>query len=488
MERGNALYDRISDALSVLATQGVDHADVRSVDTTEDRITTQDGAVEVSYSSRSRGYGIRVYADGGVGFASSQDLSAIKETALRALEAAQATSRVRREPIVYSSETPRTEEYATPIQINPFQVPRSERLNLLLKAESAMLNEEPGLSMTRGDMVLRRIMQEYRALDGSNIKQEIYQVGAGITATSFGRSEMHSRTFPASFRGNYATSGYEFIEEMALIENGPQVAREARLVSVADDCPSGVFDVVIDGPQMALQVHESVGHPIEFDRILGHEISGAGGSFLSADSIGMRYGSNHMNVVADATTPGGLGTYGFDDDGVRAQCVPIIEQGMLVGFITSRETSAVTQAHSTGCCRADGWSRMPIVRMSNINLLPGESTLEDLFGGIDSGLYLCGNRGWSIDDKRLNFQFVCELAYEIKNGSLTGRIYRNPIYTGITPEFWRSCDGVGEQSTWNMYGTPGCGKADPAQSAAVGHGVSPARFRKVKVGVADASP
>jgi TldD protein len=231
---------------------------------------------------------------------------------------------------------------------------------------------------------------------------------------------------------------------------------------------------------MALQVHESCGHPIELDRVLGTEISLAGGSFMTPEKLGkLQYGSPKVNIYADATTPGGLGSFGYDDEGVKAQRTEIIKEGRFVGYLTSRETAPLFKQKSNGTMRADGWNRIPLIRMTNINLAPGEAKLEDLIADTKQGLYFDTNKSWSIDDKRLNL-FAAE-HLEIKDGKL-GQVYKNPIYTGITPDFWNTCDAVCNQSYWHVWGVPNCGKGEPMQTMHVGHGVSPARFTKVKVG------
>jgi TldD protein len=241
--------------------------------------------------------------------------------------------------------------------------------------------------------------------------------------------------------------------------------------------------VVIDSEQMALQVHESVGHPTELDRVYGTEAAYAGTSFLKAGDLGsLRYGSNLMNITADSTTPGGLGTFGFDDEAVPARREAIVEGGVLSGFLTSRETAAKLGAGQGGSMRAEGWSRMPLVRMTNLHLEPHEGALEDLLSDVDDGLYLATNKSWSIDDKRLNFQFGTQIAWEIKKGKL-GRMLRDATYTGNTPLFWGTMDAVGGQESWVLYGLTNCGKGQPGQSAHVSHGAAPARFRDVQVGV-----
>ncbi|MFC1727681.1 TldD/PmbA family protein, partial [Patescibacteria group bacterium] len=283
------------------------------------------------------------------------------------------------------------------------------------------------------------------------------------------------------FRGQFATQGWEAIEEMDLLRNAPRIGKEAVDLLAAQNCPEGEFDIIIDSNQLALQVHESCGHPVELDRALGFEAGYAGTSFLTPDKLNQyQYGSKQVNIVADATVPGGLGTYGWDDEGVVAKKIDLIKRGKFVGYLTSRETADEFGLPVTGAMRAQSWSHLPLIRMTNINLLPGKWALKDLIKDTKKGLFLSTNRSWSIDDKRLNFQFGTELAQEVKNGKL-GKYYKNPVYSDLTPRFWNSCDAVCNRKSWKVYGTPNCGKGEPGQVMFVGHGTSPARFRKVKI-------
>lgn len=246
-------------------------------------------------------------------------------------------------------------------------------------------------------------------------------------------------------------------------------------------CPEEVGTLILGPTQLALQVHESCGHPTELDRALGSEAAYAGTSFLTPDMIGsFRYGSDIVNLVADATVPGGLGTFGFDDEGVPAQRSYLVRDGIFVGYLMSRETAAQIGAVSNGTMRASGWDRIPLVRMTNINLEPGDWAFDDLLADSQGALYMEMNKSWSIDDKRLNFQFGTEVAYRVESGRL-GTLYRNAVYTGMTPRFWGACDAICNRDHWAMWGTANCGKGQPGQVAHVGHGVSPARFRRVQV-------
>ena len=479
------MKQRMLAVLDLLKQHNVDYADIRINDIHEEQISTENMKVQNLSTSRTRGFGVRVYLDGSMGFAASQDFDQMAEVALTALEIAKASRIAQQQPVILSPKHVVEDHYSTPIVIDPFTVSKQEKLELLFAAEKIMREAVPTLFKTEGSMDFRREEKSFADTEGSFITQTLFESGGGMVAVAAGKTDMQRRTFPNSFRGNFATAGYEFVLGLGLVENAERVAKEAAALLEAEACPSGVFDVVIDSSQLTLQIHESIGHPIELDRVLGYEAGYAGTSFLHPGMQGFKYGSEHVNVVADATVPGGLGTFGYDDEGVAAQRVPIITEGLFQNFVSSRDTAATIGAISNGTARADSWNRPPIVRMTNINLLPGTFELDDLIASIEVGLLLSANKSWSIDDRRVNFQFACEIAYEIKHGRLTGKIYKNPIYTGITPEFWNSCDGVANEKHWRMFGTPNCGKGQPGQVAHVGHGSSPARFRNVKVGVAD---
>jgi TldD protein len=242
----------------------------------------------------------------------------------------------------------------------------------------------------------------------------------------------------------------------------------------------------VDSSQLGLQIHESIGHPIELDRVLGSEANYAGMSFLTLDQLNhLRYGSEIVNVVCDARLEHGpgLGTFAFDDEGVPAQGTDIIRHGQFVGYMTSRETAGeVGQDRSNGCMRADGWGRLPLIRMTNVSLEPGNQSLDEVFD-VDHAIYMETNKSWSIDDKRYNFQFGCEIGWEIRNGKRV-RMLKNPSYSGISTEFWNACSAIAGREHWTLWGVPNCGKGQPEQVMGTGHGASPARFRKIKIGSA----
>lgn len=475
----------VSLALGHLDVPGVDYGDIRIVEQRREKIATRNGVVEASESSESQGFGIRVLYRGCWGFAASNKLSSkkIKEIAQKAIEIAKASSLVFKKG-VNLAEAPviRNGRYETPIKKDPFKVSRSEKIKLLLAADTAMRKIK---KVTTAKAFFRALQEKkiFASTKGNYINQTITTTGGGIEALATDGKDAQVRSYPNSFRGQFKTAGFELIEKLNLVSHAPRVAEEAVALLTAKQCPQGESDIILDGTQLALQIHESCGHPIELDRVLGYETSFAGTSFMTLDQLDkLKYGSKIVNITADATVPGGLGTFGFDDEGIPAQRTPIIKEGIHVGYLTSRETAPVLRQRSNGTMRADSWSVPPLIRMTNINLEVGEWDLEDLIADTKKGIFMSINKAWSIDDKRINFQFGCEAGWEIKNGKL-GRMLKNPTYTGITPQFWQACDAICNQKYWEVWGTPNCGKGEPLQTMYVGHGTAPARFRQVKVGI-----
>ncbi len=477
------MKEELQDVIKYLKSKKVDYADARFIRAQTETIVVKDGKVEALSRLSDAGFGIRVLTGGGWGFASSSKLSAaeMKKTANQALEIARASATVAREKVRLAPVESYRDKFVTAVKKDPFLVSLDEKINLLVSC-CDILKKHPKIVVTEATMNFYDTEKMFVSTEGSVIEQKLIESGAGYTATAAEEGNLQRRSYPNSHGGDFATRGWEFIEEMNLLGNAERVRNEAVALLSAPNCPTGKRDIIITGSQMALQVHESCGHPIELDRVLGTEISLAGGSFMTLDKLGkLRYGSGRVNIVADATTPGGLGTFGYDDEGVKAQRADIIREGLFVGYLTSRETAPIISARSNGTMRADGWNRIPLIRMTNINLLPGEWALADLLADTKDGLLIDTNKSWSIDDRRLNFQFGCEAAWEIKDGKV-GQLYRNPVYTGITPEFWNSCDAVTNEKHWHVWGVPNCGKGEPIQTAHVAHGAAPARFRGVTVG------
>ena len=475
-------------ALDTAKAQGATYADVRVVDLRQRYLSTKNGQPAQVRESQSRGVGVRVVAEGAWGFSATDDLTraSVDRIAAHAVEIARASATAKKRDVHLAKEPKIVDRWEAPCRIDPFSIPVSACLELLLEVYRD-LRRVKGVTLSEAAMDFRRIEQLFLSTAGSEIMQKMTQTGAGFVATSFADGEIQRRSYPNSFGGQYQTRGYELVGELDLVANAPRIAEEAVALHKADQCPSGVKDIILEGSQLGLQVHESIGHPIELDRVLGTEANFAGLSFLTLDKLGtLKYASDIVNVVADATLAHGpgLGTFAYDDEGVAAQATPIVKDGLFVGYLTSRETaSAAGQSRSGGAMRAEGWNRIPLIRMTNVSLLPGTWKLDDLFADTDDGIYMETNRSWSIDDRRYNFQFGTEIGWEIRAGKKT-RMLKNPSYGGITTEFWNSCDAICGPEYWTLWGVPNCGKGQPMQAMGTGHGASPARFRKVQVGVA----
>ena len=476
--------DLLDRALNAAQLAGASYADVRVVEARSQIIEVKNRKVATLQEPSSAGVGIRVLIDGAWGFAASADLELeeVERCARLACRVARASARVRREPIRLSRLEPYRARWETPLARDPFSVSLADKIALLVEATGVM-EREPKVRVAQGGLHFWEERKRFASTEGARIEQRIVHSGAGISAWAAGGTDLQVRSYPNSFGGQYESAGYELVERLDLAGHAAETAATAAALLEAPLCPAGTTTVILDGSQVSLQVHESCGHPAELDRALGHEANFAGTSFLTPDQLGtLRYGSQVVNLVADATSARGLGTFGFDDEGVPAQKVDLVREGRFVGYLTSRETAPLVGLESNGTMRAEAWSHIPLIRMTNINLEPGPWKLEDLIADTDEGIYMETNRSWSIDDRRYNFQFGTEVGREIKRGKL-GRLLRNCTYTGITPEFWNRCDGVCDASDWEIWGTPTCGKGQPSQVMRTAQGASAARFRDVQVGV-----
>ncbi len=479
------MRDLTDRALETASVRGAGYADVRIVRRLDESIAIKTGRVEGVASGESEGFGVRVLVDGAWGFASSSRLepAEIDRVAGDAVRIARASATALRRRVELDDRPPARGSYETPVDEDPFALSLETKIASLLEADKSAASVR-GVGYTESTYAAQREWKTFAATDGSFTEQTFTHVGSAIEANAIKGDEHQRRSYPDA-GGAWNAAGYEFIRGLDLAERAGSIAEESVALLSAPQCPSGQFTIILDPSQLYLQIHESCGHPSELDRVFGTEASYAGTSFLTTDKLdeAFRYGSDLVTIVADATAPGGMGTFGWDDEGVAAQAVPLVQDGIFIGYLSSRETAPRIGRRSGGAMRADGWNRIPLIRMTNINLLPRPGmSLAEIVADTDEGLYLASNRSWSIDDRRLNFQFATEVAYEIKAGQ-KGRLFKNPTYTGITYDFWRSCDAVGDESSYRMLGTPNCGKGEPGQIGHIGHGVSGARFRNVRVGV-----
>jgi TldD protein len=474
----------VADALSAATLAGASYADARVVETRHEALSVRTGRVEGIESGESIGIGVRVIAEGAWGFAATSALSpdGVRAAAREAVALAKAASRTSREPVRLSPVEAITGTWNGPCEIDPFTISLDDKLALLLRADEG-LRSESAVRITAASLDFLRVHKLFGSTEGSLLEQTYTESQGGIVAYALGDGEMLPRSYPNSHGGQAVQGGWEAIRALDLTAHAQRVSEQAAALLSAAECPAETTTIVLDGSQIALQVHESIGHPTELDRILGDEAAFAGTSFVGIDDLGtLQYGSEHVTVTSDSTVAGSLGSFGWDDEGVPAQRDTLVDRGVLRGLQSSRESSLAIGRTSNACMRADGWNRQPLVRMTTVSLEPGDWDFEELIADTRDGIYFETNNSWSIDDRRLNFQFACEIGWEIKDGTL-GRMIKNPNYTGITPQFWGSCDAVCNRDHWRVWGIPNCGKGEPMQVAHVAHGAAPARFRNVQVGV-----
>ena len=477
--------DLVSRALDLAEVQGAGYADIRIVRTSQERISVRSGVVDTLSFDESLGFGVRVLVNGCWGFASSHDITSkeVDRVTALAVNIAKASATLSKGVVNLGPPITSRGTYTTPIEEDPFTISTDHKLALLMDADQRMASVK-GIRSRQGNLIFIKEEKTFANSEGAHVEQTVYEAGGGISANAVGNNEIQRRSYPQSMGRQQGCAGWEYITAMDLPGNAERVATEAVALLTADPCPRNIVtDIIIGSAQLALQIHESCGHAIELDRVLGAEAAYAGTSFLTTDKLNnFRYASDVVNITADSLRVPGLGSFGWDDEGVPSQSTPIVTNGYFVGYLMSRETASGLGLTSNGCVRAASWNRIPMIRMTNVSIEPGTWKLDDLIADTDDGIFLEMNRSWSIDDRRYNFQFGTEVGYEIKKGKL-GRLLRNTTYTGITPEFWNSCDAVCDADHWTMGGTPNCGKGQPGQIGHTGHGAAPARFRNVRVGV-----
>jgi TldD protein len=469
--------------LDSATARGAQYAEVRFETERSEHVEVRNGVVAALSDATSVGYGIRALIDGAWGFAASDDLSeaGLDATAARACEIARASAAISRMRVGLAPQERYVDRYRTPVELDPASVPLGARVALLLEAEKR-LHSGKEIAVGRAWLDLWRSDKVFYSTNGTRIEQCIVQSGCGVQAMAVGDGDAQTRTYPGDI-GLYQSGGWEIVEKASLCDHAQRIGEEACALLRAPQCPNGTLDIILGGSQVSLQIHESCGHPAELDRVLGWEANFSGTSFLEVDQLGkLQYGSRRVNIVVDNTLPLGMATCGYDDEGTKSGLSPIIRDGMLAGYEMSNDTARAIGLKSNGCVRAQSWAFVPMIRMCNLNLLPGDVPFENLFDDVKDGIYMESNRSWSIDDRRLNFQFGCEIGWEVKNGR-RGRMIKNPTYAGMTPQFWNSCDAIGDAASWFAWGTPNCGKGEPMQTGRTTQAASPARFRNVSVGV-----
>ena len=468
--------------LELASKVGATYADIRFVEDERRIVRVKNGSPERLSHSIGSGFGVRVIVEGSWGFAGSRDVTpdSVRKTVEMAVKIARASALKSRGEVRLADTPVVRDTYETRVRKDPLKVPLEEILDILISADEAFREKSSHVRTTTNSIEARREEKYIATSEGSRIRQRIVYCGGSGQGIVLKNGLPQRRSYEINFR----TMGYENIEEVDLVERAREAAEEAEALLEAKACPTEIrTDLILDGAHLGLQIHETIGHGSELDRVLGTEVDLAGMSFLTLDKRGkFRYGSELVNFVADATAEGGLGTFGYDDEGVPAKKVYLVKEGILVGYQSSRETAAeIGDEESSGAMRADSPLHLPLVRMTNINLLPGDWKSEEIIEETREGILMRGTKMWSIDQMRLNFQFGTEIGWLIKNGEIA-EVVRDPTYTGISYEFWGSVDAIAKDG-WTIYGITGCGKGKPGQVMYVGHGCSRTRIKNVRVGV-----
>jgi TldD protein len=486
---GDLADDRAADtlldaALDALAGDPmIEFADVRIVEGQELRDYHRTAADPDERIERTIGAGVRVLAGGAWGFASRPlaDAGDIARAAREAVGVARAGAGIGA-PLRLPPREPSSGRYETAVRIDPFDVDDTERAELLDRAIEAAGAPRDIVSVQAG-VNAKRQHRHFADTEGSRQHQHLVESGAMLVAVAARDGLVQRRSYPNSFHGNTSAGGWEFVLGLDVEGNAARVGEQAAALLDAPVAPSGSADVIIGPQQTSLQIHESAGHALELDRILGDERNFAGTSFIGVDDVGsLRYGSPAVTIVSDPTVPGTRGSFRFDDEGTPAARSVLVDQGILRATLSTRESAARSGLALTGAARSDGWGYLPVCFSTHVYLEPGEATQDELFERLVEGYYLEDNASWSIDDRRWNFQFGTEIAYEVHRGK-RGRLLRNFSYGGTTPRFWGSVEAIGGPQELRVFGFP-CGKGEPKQWGFLSHAAPPILVRDVAIGVA----
>jgi TldD protein len=477
------LDDLVKRALAAATKAGASYADVRVVRIRRENIATREDRVERVASSEDYGVGVRVIAGGAWGFSATPRVTAAdaERAAQRAVAIAKANAALMKRPVALAPVPANVDVWQTALVKDPFKIPLEDKAELLLAINREAM-KVPGVKFATSSYQAIAEWKLLASTDGAYIEQEIVRLNPGYTATAVDdkRGEFESCDHPVAPR----QAGWEYVERASLLADARRIGEQAVEKLRAPSVAPGKKDLILDPSNLWLTIHESIGHPTELDRAMGYEANFAGTSFLTPDKRGkLRVGAPLLTFFADKTTPGGLATCGYDDDGVATQRWNLIENGVFVGYQTTREQAGwIGEKASRGTCYADSYGSVPFQRMPNVSLAPGakERSLDDLIAATDDGVVVAGRGSWSIDHQRFNFQFGGQTFWEVKRGKKT-RMLRDVAYQANTVEFWNSCDAIGGPKSWFLGGSMSDGKGEPQQINSVSHGCPPARFKQVNI-------
>lgn len=469
----------IHDIINKIKTQNITYADVRFTDTDQQTIYFEKGVLKHFGSNLdSKALGIRVLADGCWGFAGTTILShdSIDKTIKKAIANAKLGSRFRLQPAAFSKLPPVNDSYFYLPKEDPFLMDDKFKINYHEEiARKLVGNEKIVYSYVYTEFY--RQYKIYANTEGTLVDSLVYDTMPMMYVLASDGKEALCRTHPGHMNGR--RGGFEIVRKVKLADNAEKIIEEAIQLLDAPRIEEERADLIIGGGHLALQLHESAGHATEADRIFGKEISYAGKTFIKPDMLGtFRYGSELVNIYSDSRNEAGMGFHLVDDEGTPGETVDIVKHGILVNQQTSQETAALLGVKPSSNMLASFADDIPLIRMTNFCLAPGEGSLEELIKSTENGYYIDFTKTWSIDDNRNNFQFTTEIGWKIENGELK-HIVKEPTYYGITPEFWRACNGICGEEEWEFHGTFHCGKGEPGQVMHLSHGVAPARFKDI---------
>ena len=473
--------DKVQFVLDLLHLKKISYGDVRFVDLKCRTVSAKNGRPSLSDAKASSGIGIRVLKKGAWGFACTPDLTKkrLESAVTRAIATAEAASRIRNRPIILAKESPIRATWKTRAEIDPWQVDPQEQMNYLLACEEEMRRDKRIL-VSESRMEFTKKAQIFASTEGSFIESQRILTGAGMFAKAFGRHEVQKRSYPSPSK-DYQSRGYEAILDLGMKENAARIREEALRLLTSPACPAKTLDLILRDSILALQIHESIGHAAELDRVYGYEDNFGGRTYLRPEGRGrLRVGSREVTMAANrAEETEGAGFAAYDDEGTPARETVIVEEGVFKGYLSSRETAHFLKLpHASGSMIAEDWSHFPMIRMTNLSLAAGGPSFEELLSAVDEGILMDTESSWSIDEERGDFQIGGEIAWHVKKGKVVGA-FKNPLYRGESLQFWKKCRAVAA-SARRISGFADCGKGGPYQQAFVSHGCSPALFRGVE--------
>jgi TldD protein len=476
-------------AIQQLHQSGCEYGEIRLCRYRTQTLMARDRSLNILSDNISSGYGIRVLLNGAWGFAASNEKTpeAITRTIHLAIEIAKGTRLTQQQPVRLAPVEAYQDTYTTPIEINPFDIPIKDKANLLLSLNEKLLQyETQGVKKAFSFLRFSQEDKTFASTEGSHIQQTIYRTHPGFGCMAIANGDAQTRNYERP----PLNMGYEQVNPDDLFSQVNRVAEEAIEKVHAEPAPArDRANLILKPSNLYLTIHESVGHPTELDRVFGYEANFAGTSFATTDKLGeLQYAAPWINFIADRTQPGGRSTVGYDDEGVKAQSWYVVKDGILVDYLSDRETAhRLGRAASNGSSFADSWSSVPMVRIPNLGLEPGEAggshtaSLEEMIADTKDGILIDGVGSFSIDQQRRNFQFGGDAFWRVKNGKIAGMV-KDLTYHSMTTDFWQQVDALGGAEEWQQYGTNMCGKGEPIQIAQMTHGCVPVRVRDIQIG------